>query len=130
MTSHAQDRIQNIVSDTIQVIDYLSAVSSDPGNAFSDLKNICSKIPDQVSSDVLRVAVVGVIKSGKSTLINALTGKELVKRGAGVVTSMTTRIRKGRKNRAVIHLKSWDDINLEIENCLAMYPGKKGRPAV
>ncbi len=124
MTSHAHDSIQHIVSDTISVIDTLSAVSTDAGSSLDDLKQICSHVPDQINSSLLRVAVVGAIKSGKSTFINALTGKELVQRGAGVVTSITTRIRKGKKNRAIVHLKSWDDINKEIRSCLALHPEK------
>ncbi|MCK7509209.1 MAG: dynamin family protein [Desulfobacterales bacterium] len=47
-------------------------------------------------SDTIRVAVVGAIKSGKSTFLNALLKGDFLKRGAGVVTSIVTRVRAGR----------------------------------
>ena len=128
MTLHPQESIENLVSDTLSVIDSLAAVSNNSDKSLVESRQLCSKIPSYISEDILRVAVVGVIKSGKSTFINAMSGRELVQRGAGVVTSITTRIRKGKKNRAIIHLKSWDDINSEIESCLEMFPGKDESP--
>ena len=128
MTLKPQESIETLVSDTISVIDSLSAVSNHSDKSLAESRQLCSKIPSHISEGILRVAVVGVIKSGKSTFINAISGKELVQRGAGVVTSITTRIRKGKKNRAIIHLKSWDDINREIESCLEMFPGKGDSP--
>jgi len=128
MTLHPQESIENLVSDTISVIDCLAAVSTHSEKSLAGNRQLCSKIPAHISEGVLRVAVVGVIKSGKSTFINAISGKELVERGAGVVTSITTRIRKGKKNRVTIHLKSWDEVNREIEHCLEMFPGKDDAP--
>jgi len=128
MTLHPQESIEKLVSDTLSVIDSLAAVSNNSGKSLAQSRQLCSKIPSRISEGILRVAVVGVIKSGKSTFINAISGKELVQRGAGVVTSMTTRIRKGKKNKAIIHFKSWDNINREIESCLEMFPGKGDSP--
>ena len=116
------ESIEKIVSETVSVIDSIETLSKDGDKTLSGCKDLCLNVPGYIQSGLIKIAVVGVIKSGKSTLVNALTGKELVKRGAGVVTSITTRIRKGRKNRAVIHLKSWDEINLEIEKALDMFP--------
>jgi len=128
MTLKPQESIENLVADTLSVIDSLAAVSNHSDKSLVESRQLCSKIPSYISEGVLRVAVVGVIKSGKSTFINAVSGRELVQRGAGVVTSITTRIRKGKKNRAIIHLKSWDDINSEIESCLEMFPGQDESP--
>jgi hypothetical protein len=128
MTLQPQESIENLVSDTLSVIDNLAAVSTHSDKSLVESRQLCSKIPSFISEGVLRVAVVGVIKSGKSTFINAVSGRELVQRGAGVVTSITTRIRKGKKNKAIIHLKSWDDINSEIESCLEMFPGQEDCP--
>lgn len=128
MTLQPHESIEHLVSDTISVIDSLAAASNHSDKSLAESRQLCSKIPSHISEGILRVAVVGVIKSGKSTFINAISGKELVQRAAGTVTSITTRIRKGKKNRAVIHLKSWDDINREIESSLAMFPGKENLP--
>lgn len=128
MTLQPQEFIEKLVADTLSVIDSLATVSKHSDKSLVESRQLCSKIPSYISEGILRVAVVGVIKSGKSTFINAMSGRELVQRGAGVVTSITTRIRKGKKNRAIIHLKSWDDINSEIESCLELFPGKDESP--
>ncbi len=114
--------IEHSISQLMTVMDMMDQVPglSDPG--FSTYRSQCAAITGLLDSGKIKVAVVGVIKSGKSTFINALAGKELVKRGAGVVTSITTRITKGRKNRAVIALKSWDEINRVLEKALEMFP--------
>nr|WP_320014588.1 dynamin family protein [uncultured Desulfobacter sp.] len=129
MTLQPQEFIEKLVVDTLSVIDSLATVSNRSDKSLVESRQLCSKIPSYISEGILRVAVVGVIKSGKSTFINAMSSRELVQRGAGVVTSITTRIRKGKKNRAIIHLKSWDDINSEIESCLEMFPGKDESPS-
>ena len=85
-------------------------------------KESCGLMLDQLADGCLKIAVVGVIKSGKSTLVNALVGKDLVKRGAGVITSITTRIQKGKKNQATIYFKSWDQINAQLETALRHFP--------
>jgi len=125
MTPPSIDSIETIVKETLLAISLLEGLSSDHDGALAEYKTLCSKIPEIIQSGLIRIAVVGVIKSGKSTFINALTGKELVKRGAGVVTSITTRIRKGKKNRAIVHLKSWDEINHSIEKILDMFPQER-----
>ncbi len=88
----------------------------------SQYRSFLEKISDAMVSDKLKIAVVGAIKSGKSTFVNAFLGKELVKRGAGVVTSITTRIQKGKKNQARIFLRSWDEINGGLRKFLLSAP--------
>lgn len=114
--------IDTIASDILAVIRMMEDVPLMSSNALETYKKNCRRIPEQIRSNLIKIAVVGVIKSGKSTLINAMVGKELVKRGAGVVTSITTRIRKGSKNRARIFLKSWDDVNRTLRSTLEMFP--------
>ncbi|MDY6910087.1 MAG: dynamin family protein, partial [Thermodesulfobacteriota bacterium] len=46
-----------------------------------------------METPLVRIAVVGSVKSGKSTLINAVLGTDLLKRGAGIITAFITRIR-------------------------------------
>ncbi|MCA1786218.1 MAG: dynamin family protein, partial [Desulfobacteraceae bacterium] len=111
-----------IVADLTSVIEQMDTIDGMSDDLLQSMKNRCADIPGQIQSNRIKIAVVGVIKSGKSTLINAMTGKEVVKRGAGVVTAVTTRIRKGRKNRAVLFLKSWDDINHALKHALEMFP--------
>ncbi len=121
--THLYQTIETVVADVLSVIETMKAMPKMSDDALLSFQAACRKILEQTRADRIKIAVVGVIKSGKSTLINAIIGKEVVKRGAGVVTAVTTRIRKGKKNRAVVLLKSWDDINLILRNTLEMFPG-------
>ena len=64
-----------IVKQTLSVIDMMEDIS--PGDtSFLDVyRKNCHQIPEAIQSGLIRIAVVGVIKSGKSTFINSLTGK-------------------------------------------------------
>ncbi|MHB8766926.1 MAG: dynamin family protein, partial [Deferrisomatales bacterium] len=78
--------------------------------------------------EALRVAVAGTVKSGKSTLVNALIGRDLLKRGAGIVTSLVTRVRPGPDLRARLLLKGWTEVNREATDAaLFLDAGEDGR---
>jgi len=93
-----------------------------PKSAFEDWRRSCRTLKRQLSEETLRIAVVGAIKSGKSTFLNALLGGDYLKRGAGVVTSIVTRIRGGKHPRARLIFKSWSEANREIVAALALIP--------
>ncbi|WP_300460870.1 dynamin family protein [Desulfobacula sp.] len=116
------DSLEKIVDDTLTLLQRVEEVPQMSDPSFGAYKTICRRIPGQIRTGRLNIAVVGVIKSGKSTFVNALIGKELVKRGAGVITSITTRIRKGKKNQAHLYFKSWDTINSQIQKALLSFP--------
>ncbi|MBF0201620.1 MAG: dynamin family protein [Desulfamplus sp.] len=86
---------------------------------------LCRAIPEQIASGIVRIAVVGVIKSGKTTFVNSMLGSDMLKRGAGLATSIVTRVRKGEGPRARIMFKSWDEINREIAEALMFLPDMK-----
>ncbi|MCE5334741.1 MAG: dynamin family protein [Desulfobacteraceae bacterium] len=77
---------------------------------------------DSLKDPLLRIAVVGPVKSGKSTLINAMLGEDLLKRGAGIVTSFITRVVTGDRVSGWVELKSWRQINAEVNASLRMLP--------
>ncbi len=112
------ERMQDILVQTKEVPRFYDS-------ACESYRQACMAIPGQIENGQMKIAVVGVIKSGKSTLVNSLLKKDLVKRGAGVITSITTRIQKGPKNQAIIHFKSWDQINTQLENALRHFPDHK-----
>ncbi|MCP3876192.1 MAG: dynamin family protein [Desulfobacteraceae bacterium] len=117
--------IDKIISDTQTILQQIKEIGQISDRSFAAYQTICQSIPVQIQSGRLKIAVVGVIKSGKSTFINSIVGKELVKRGAGVITSITTRIRKSKKNQANLYFKSWDDINLQLRKALMLFPDEK-----
>ena len=107
-----------------------AAAKSIPGMAdysFGEWESACDQLPRQLAEDIIRVAIVGPIKSGKSTFLNSVFKGEFVKRGAGVITSIVTRVRNGEHLRARLFFKSWDEINAEMEQALVLFPSQNWR---
>jgi hypothetical protein len=93
---------------------------------------VLRQVAAHLAEDTCRLAVVGAVKSGKSTLINALVGRDLLKRGAGILTAMVTRVQAGPELEAVLTFKDWPQIQAEIQRALDMLqlPGpSQRRPA-
>ncbi len=116
------DTIDKLVQNTLDVYQDMEQIPHLLDTACISYKQVCRSIPEKIRSEHLKIAVVGVIKSGKSTFVNSLVGKEMLKRGAGVITSITTRIQKGKKNQATLFFKSWDQINAQLQNALQHFP--------
>ncbi|MBI5894708.1 MAG: dynamin family protein, partial [Desulfobacterales bacterium] len=109
------------------LLEQAQSVMGIQGVAFEQWKQSCASIERQLLDHVVRIAVVGAIKSGKSTFVNALLQEDHLKRGAGVVTSIVTRIRQGDQLRARLFFKSWDDVNAEIQQALVLFPSDEWR---
>jgi hypothetical protein len=88
----------------------------------NDWEKTCRHISSSISEDRVHVAVVGSIKSGKSTFINAFLKGDYLKRGAGVVTSIVTRVRKGQGLKATLYFKSWEEIHSDLEHAMVLLP--------
>ncbi|MBC8413915.1 MAG: dynamin family protein [Nitrospira sp.] len=104
------------------LIDEISTSTDISDSRFDGWGSACASIREQVEEEVVRVAVIGSIKSGKSTLVNSLFKGDHLKRGAGVVTSIVTRIRSGSSLMATLYFKSWEEVNTEIERALVLFP--------
>ena len=83
---------------------------------------ILENLQKHLDENRCRMAVVGTVKSGKSTLINSLLGGDLLKRGAGIVTAMVTRIEPGDRAGAVLLFKDWEEVNGELNSALSLFP--------
>lgn len=122
----------DINGEVIELIDECQALgqalTANSSTPFSQWKASCDIISRQLTEHVVRIGVVGAIKSGKSTFINALLRDDYLKRGAGVVTSIVTRIRYGDRQLARLFFKSWDEINGEIEQALVLFPADHWQP--
>lgn len=123
------DTYNTFKDELLQISDDLSVLLSDaksvPGmsnGSFGDWKKTCADIRRQMSEEMMRVAVVGTIKSGKSTFVNSLFKGDYLKRGAGVVTSIVTRIRKGASLKAELWFKSYDEVNADMEQAMVLFP--------
>jgi GTPase SAR1 family protein len=120
-------KILGISEDLDLLLKKIQTIPQMEGRVFSTWEELCSRIGRQISEETLRVAVVGPIKSGKSTFINSLLGGDYLKRGAGVVTSIVTRIRRGQGLKAILYFKSWDDVNADILQALTFFPAEQWR---
>ena len=96
----------------------IDGLSSDPLHVWQETTG---RIDRQLVEETIRLAVVGSIKSGKSTLVNSLFGGDYLKRGAGVVTSIITKVRPDQDLRAKLEFKTWDEINDEINQALVLF---------
>ena len=90
--------------------------------SFGDWEKTCSALPERLNEPIIRVGVVGPIKSGKSTFLNAWLRGDFLKRGAGVVTSIVTRVRAGERLKATLYYKSWSEVNADMEQALVLFP--------
>ncbi len=123
------DTYNSLKRELLQTNQDISALFSDAESitgmsdrSFADWQKTCSGIYKQMSEKIIRVAVVGPIKSGKSTFINSLFKGDYLKRGAGVVTSIITRVRRGKQLKARLLFKSWNEVNSEIDQALILFP--------
>ncbi len=118
-------QLAQISDATIRLIGEAEKISELTDESLSQWKSTCQIISEQLSEEVMRVAVVGAIKSGKSTFVNTLFGGDYLKRGAGVVTSIVTRVRTGNRLRAIIYLKNWDEVNRDVDQASVLLPAHK-----
>jgi GTPase SAR1 family protein len=114
--------LHKVIEDISGLLSIAKSSSGMSDNSFTVWEKTTAGINKQLSEEILRVAVVGPIKSGKSTFINSLFKGEYLKRGAGVVTSIVTRVRNGEQLRAKLLFKSWDEINEDLNQALALFP--------
>lgn len=114
--------ILKISKDISSLFSNAKSISGMSDKSFDVWQKTNTVITKQLSEEIIRVAVVGPIKSGKSTFINALFNGEYLKRGAGVVTSIVTRVHCGEKLKAKLLFKSWDEINSDMEQALVLFP--------
>ena len=111
-----------INSDIFALISKVKKIHQPTDNIFVDWERSCKNLRKRLGEDIIRIAVVGPIKSGKSTFLNALFAGDYLKRGAGVVTSIVTRIQRGKHLKAKLYFKTLDEVNSEIDQSLKIFP--------
>lgn len=120
--SELKEQLLHLNRDVRDLLDGAKEIPGFSDNSFASWEKTCRDIHRQISEEILRVAVVGAIKSGKSTFVNSLLNGDYLKRGAGIVTSFVTKIRKGKRLHAKLYLKSWDEVNADLQQALVLFP--------
>ena len=121
----------NLISMSREITKLFDTAKAIPGISkypFENWERAGHAIEEQLNEDILRVAVVGAIKSGKSTFVNAVLEGDYLKRGAGVVTSIVTRVRKGPHLKAHLIFKTWEEVNSEMEQAMVLFPSLEVNP--
>jgi GTPase SAR1 family protein len=108
-----------VLAETIQELESRGIVEE---QASARWKEQLVQVRSSLEDPLLRIAVVGTVKSGKSTLINALVGKDLLKRGAGIITAFITRLITHGETEGWVELKPWPQVLDELNASLRMIP--------
>ena len=119
---YLKEEILKVNQDILALISKATSLTGMAESRFDDWRQTCQRLPGQMSEDIMRVAVAGPINSGKSTSLNSILQGDYLKRGAGVVTSIVTRVRNGDRLSAHLFFKSWDEVNAEMEQALVLFP--------
>jgi len=127
--SALKDELLHINREALRLFATARSIPGMADYSFGEWEKTCEQLPRQLDEDIIRVAIVGPIKSGKSTFLNSIFKGEYVKRGAGVITSIVTRVRNGERLRAKLFFKSWNEINAEMEQALVLFPTGNWRTA-
>jgi len=125
--NYLKEEILKVNQDILALISKAKSMPGMAETSFDDWEKTCREMPIQMAEDLMRVAVVGPIKSGKSTFLNSMLKGDYLKRGAGVVTSIVTRVRSGDRLSAQLYFKSWDEVNAEMEQALVLFPSLEWR---
>ncbi len=108
-----------VLEETIQRLRELDALDDASLRRWTQSLKAMEASPEE---SLLRVAVIGSVKSGKSTLINCLLGRDLLKRGAGIITAFITRVRTDGPPGGWADLKPWSQIHEELNSSLRLLP--------
>jgi len=86
-----------------------------------------SEVLDKLSKEEFYLAILGLFKRGKSTLINAMLGQPIIPTGVVPVTSVITRIRFGDSLGAKIRFSDGSEKEIPVEE-LREYVTEEGNP--
>jgi ribosome biogenesis GTPase A len=99
-----------------------------PGNGHNELRNRLQSLETKLADDKLHLAVLGQMKRGKSSFINALLGAEILPTGVLPVTAIITEIRYGPKPEAEIVYSGGDFREKITPEHLSTYITEAGNP--
>lgn len=120
-----KQKLLQISEDLSGLLEEASSLFASENPVFSKWRDTCGRLGGEIHGETIRIAVVGAVKSGKSTFINSMLNGDYLKRGAGIVTAVVTRIRRGDRLSAKLYFKAWDQINADIQKAMALLPSDK-----
>jgi len=117
----------SLISDYIQLKADLTACIDDMLTIGNIRSAPCEELRDKIRTDTFNLVVVGQFKRGKTSLINALLGNEILPVSVVPLTSIVTIMTYGEALRAMVHFN--DDRTAEISpESIHEYVTEKGNP--
>ncbi|UCG13914.1 MAG: dynamin family protein [Deltaproteobacteria bacterium] len=113
-----QTRLEDIHRILETLVDEVSPLFRKDSTQVNSWQRGLETVVSSLREQILRIAVVGSVKSGKSTFMNAMQGRDLLRRGAGIITAFITRISSGDEEKGWVEIKSWEEINAEINEAM------------
>ena len=89
----------------------------------------CEEFMVKLAEDRFTLAVVGQFKRGKSSLMNAIIGRELLPTGVLPLTSAITILRFGTPERVIVHREDLQFPEVVPVSALPNYVTERGNPA-
>ena len=105
--------VDYIIGDSrlLELIDKYATVAGEQGTKASD---VISKLAQNVQNPELIVPVLGSQGMGKSTLINAILGANILPNDADETTCVPVEIRYGTNEKAVVYFQSGETAEIEL----------------
>lgn len=110
----------------LKTINQVHQLSEEAG--YSGISTACNRLSERVSLERFHVSVLGEIKRGKSSLVNALVGKVVLPSAATICTAVLTILRFGEVPRGVARYVDAPERPFEIDELHSLVT-KKNRDA-
>jgi len=109
----------------LEAIQDLKVVAERMGS--SAVSAYLSGLGEELSAERFYLAVLGSFKRGKSTLINALLGRDILPTGIIPLTSIVTKVRYGENTKTIVRFLDCSEIISEPPD-LEFYVTERGNP--
>jgi GTPase SAR1 family protein len=114
------DRYSNLKEELLKSIDSIMAIESIPGCP-------CEELKEKIQNNVFNLVVLGQFKRGKTSLINALLGAEILPTAVVPLTSIATILKYGEELKINVYFNDNKVIEIKPES-LSEYVTEKGNP--
>jgi GTP-binding protein EngB required for normal cell division len=114
------DKYSHLKEELLKRIDSMFAIENIPGCP-------CEELKEKIQNDTFNLVVLGQFKRGKTSLINALLGAEILPVGVIPLTSIATVLTYGEALRIKVYFNDGRMIEIKPES-LPEYVTEKGNP--
>ncbi|MGE5484937.1 MAG: dynamin family protein [Ignavibacteriales bacterium] len=112
-------------SSLLDALSLISELAESAGR--DDARQAAQEISTQLNQGQFNLVVLGEFKRGKSTLINAMLGKQVVPSAVTPLTSVATEIRYSTRDHAIVHFLNGDKRCISLEE-IEEYATEKRNP--